>query len=161
MLNIIGRRDVKASLDRYQIRIDKIYGLTSSEDGLSFTIHALSRRDDACYEGQSFTEKLKRVGRQMTQKAYSYLPWAENIWFQNEYVFNCDSQDQAARWLDELSELTKSDWAEKDMFVVMNAKNDRDALKVLDSVIPMFEVANVNLHLKSKYFLMATIYVSN
>jgi hypothetical protein len=77
------------------------------------------------------------------------MPFTSKQWYQNEYVFEAQDPEQATQWLDLLCELTGLDWAERDMMILVNPESDKDSLKVLDSILPMFEAANVCVHIKS------------
>ena len=136
-------------MGRYQIRVDRIYGLASSDDGLSFTIYALGPRDDTIVEHETLVQRMKHEGKEMIKRVYKTLPFSDKEWFQNEYVFETQTPEQAADWLDELSQLTDTDWAERDMMIVMNPNQDKNASKLLKQLLPMFEAANVVVNVKS------------
>jgi hypothetical protein len=99
---------------------------------------------------ESLMDRVKFKGLTMARKAYSMLPFTAKQWYQNEYVFEAQDPEQAAQWLDLLCELTGLDWAERDMMILVNPESDKDSLKVLDAILPMFEAANVCVHIKSK-----------
>lgn len=131
-------KNVKASLEKFEVKLDKIYGLEVSSDLNKFTVYALGRRDDSL-SGQegSLTNWIK-------EKIFG----KEQQWFKNEYTFEAKSENQASQWLDEICEKTGMDWEEKDVLLVYQ-DDDLQALEVLREIKPMFKAANIMVQVLS------------
>jgi hypothetical protein len=134
----LENKNVKASLDKYEVKLDKIYGLEMSMCGKKFTVFALGRNDDSLVSETGFFKSLKDKWMHDKEK-----------WYKNEYTFEAKTEKQAEMWLDEICEKTGTDWEEKDVLLIYQDE-DWQALEVLREIKPMFKAANVKLEIVSK-----------
>ena len=76
---------MKASLERFEVRVDKIYGLTVSEDGLKFTIYALGRKNDGI--GKEKESALSNLKSTIVTRIKTQFSIPNQEWFQGSSAF--------------------------------------------------------------------------
>ena len=137
----LQNKNVCASLEKYEVKLDKIYGLEVSPCAKKFTVYARGRKDDLCSKESNFFQNFK-----------DYIIKDNQKWYKNEYTFEAKNEKQAEMWLDEICEKTGMDWAEKDVLLIYQ-EDDWQALEVLGEIKPMFKAANIMLEVISKYYV--------